>query len=921
MQNNEPNMCHIVSDEEIFNKPIDYMKLELSDFQGYNATKDFINIPEGKYLTETIIETNIHPHEPNTTVINSSVGDGKTFLAIEMTKRYLTSDKGSYCVIFVAPHKSLVKQYKKDFYTIFNPIFRGFKIPDYDHLTEEDYDEIYPENNTKEAKNPNNINFNCRFPLHVITINCLLGNAGDAVEQSSLKRKYIENIISFAERVKGKGKIVLIMDELHDSIDNFKPELIPNLWRFKTSGVLHKIFTLSATYNEASKVVIKYLADLTDGNLHIIESNRKQLPNNDISSLHIHITEQYNYSFQEQEFTKLFEKIIDNHDHIDILSCSVRIATENITINDSPIRKFLNEKSKDINLCLAQNQYNQLTKESYRPISFKSEYLNTHNNVGTIFKTGISIKDKSNNAFIVILPSGWSMHKGIVNGSKGIFSDGSIDLVQALARVRKKSDIYLIMPRPNSLIIPYNFKLPNYLSILPELDVLKEPKAKTNAKIKIKEDLGDSYVDIYDEFDSNTQRSLLKVTYDRIHNRIDNEIAMAAQASDNQYPELDEFILREGQKVMSNYYAIFGKDLSAYAIWAAFNNQFVNCSIKTVSFPNSSEDALSEEDTIQDIFLYLFMNYYSDKQEQIEVYDYQLYHEFYEKILLPHKNILKSKILIRDSNNKLHRLIMSFIQKSLKGNTRLNEKYHVEIDNHIQDISFEAGDYLLCCIANALLYDGEELLDGATVDLVDAYKNLDEIRKVFVSHLKMERLDNGNRRYYIYDEYNKYDNPIDNFPFTVEQMMKIIGTVQNIHENDRNLKYFEVLQEVDYNNTLEAFKSIYYFLSRTFFQIVSKRQKELSRISQSKGYTPTARPNIYYVEEIHLPTERTGINLLYKYDYMKKQNYEDKILEEMAMEEANQPKWEDIDKMPMSTIIQDENGNLVVLEEKKEKDS
>jgi superfamily II DNA or RNA helicase len=289
------NDYYEIKEEEIFNQPIDYMHLEIDDFEGFNVTKDLIDIPVGKYLTETIINENIHPRVSDTTVINSSVGDGKTFLAIEMTRRFLTSEKyRGYGVIFVAPHKALVKEYKG----LFKRVLPHMPIPHYEYLKEVPYDRTPNARNSKEARHPNNINYNCQLPLHVITIDCLTGNTEDGTEQAAIKRKYIENIISYGKE--HKGKIIFVMDEIHDAIDNFKPELIPSLWRFKTSGILHKIFVLSATFNEASKVVIKYLADITDKNLHIVESTRKQLPDDRLSNLHIHITSSSYYNFEDE---------------------------------------------------------------------------------------------------------------------------------------------------------------------------------------------------------------------------------------------------------------------------------------------------------------------------------------------------------------------------------------------------------------------------------------------------------------------------------------------------------------------------------------------------------------------------------------------------------------------------------------------
>ena len=71
-------------------------------------------------------------------------------------------------------------------------------------------------------------------------------------------------------------KVVFIYDEIHDTIHNFRQELIFNLWKWK--NVIHKNFVISATFNEASKIVIEYLAELTDRKIQIIESERVRNP-------------------------------------------------------------------------------------------------------------------------------------------------------------------------------------------------------------------------------------------------------------------------------------------------------------------------------------------------------------------------------------------------------------------------------------------------------------------------------------------------------------------------------------------------------------------------------------------------------------------------------------------------------------------
>lgn len=874
----ENNSYYPVSDDEIFEKPIDYVSLEKSDFPDLEVKKDVVDIPDGKYLKDVLIQNGIHPQESNTVVINSSVGQGKSYLAIEIANRYLTRDayKGKYGVIFVAPHKSLVKQYTTQFKQSFK-----YKIPNYEYLTDVTYDETPNAINTKEAKSPNNINFNCRFPLHIITVDCLLGSAGDAIEQSSIKRKYLENFISFSKR--NKCKIVLIFDEIHDAIDNFKPELIPNLWKFQTSGVLHKTFILSATFSVASKVVIGYISALTDKRLHIIETVRKQQSQDKLSNLHLHITQQRTYKFEEPEFIGLFEKIIETHEFINILTSSAKLATK-IAHKESKIRKLLDSKKHTVNLCIANNRYIGLDrKKDFAPILFKSEYLSDNYNIGTIFKTGISINQKGS-ALVIILPSSIALTRGIITRSGlGIFSSGVIDVIQALARVRDKSDIYIIMPTPQRLIIPalqdsYNSDSYNYLTLLPQLEILKTAKDKTIAKINQRAEKSSNIIDTYDEIEFNNQKSLIEKKYDQIKDKIESEItAKHLSEGENSYPSLNQFILTKGEKMLCSYYAIFGKDLPAYMIWAAFNNQFVNCRVKSISSTKDQEEQEDNNDTIQDILYALFMQNYAEQPDNIEVCDYQLYKNFYE-IIQANKFYLNTKIPVRDSNNKLHCHIMAFIQKSLKGNDRLNTKYHKEDEfGHIQDIPFEAEDYLMCCIANTYQYTEGEFTGASEPyhKLIISYQKLNEIRlKLFIDKLVMVNPDNN--KTYIYRDFKKYSN------LNSDQIKEIIETVQVIYENDIFFQYFEKLQKIDFYNIDTSFTSIYNLLRNTFFRVTLKNQKEPTEIAREKGYESKNRPHIDYVESTQIPSKRTGINLLYKYNYVKEENYEDLIYKEIT---------------------------------------
>jgi regulator of sigma D len=885
------NIYYKVLEENIFQKPIDYVSFKENDFEGFEVTRETFGVPENQKLTDVIFENKLYPQKSDTTIINSSVGEGKSYLAIKTALNYIRhpSYKGKHCVIFVAPHKSLIKQYTSKFAKF------KFPIPDYEKLIDEEVKE-------GSKTNINNINVNYKVPLHVVTVDCLLGDSGEAIEQQSIKRKYIENIINHGKQI--GGKIVLIFDEIHEAIDNFeKPELIYNLWKFKTSNVLHKVFVLSATFNEASKTVIKHIARLTDKKIHIIETFRNQITNN-LSDLHLHITEQSKYDFETEEFIKLFTQIIDSHEYINILSYSKSLASQ-IASQNSTISNLLRNNGKSINLSVAD--YNDVNRKDYQSTAFVNSYLSSYCNIGTMFKTGISI-EHLNSALVIILPSTYAIYRGVMTKSfLGIFQNGIIDLIQALARVRKKSDIYVIMPTPQMLIMPspsleeYGNDY-NYMALLPKLEILNDALHETKLYESLREENNwDYYTHSYDEFSFSMQKELIKKQYEKEEQKVIQEIVYAETKQEEglpplEYPSIENYTLKKGERILKSYYAIFGKDLSAYMIWASFNNQFVNCKLKSVSFLKEEVDS-EDTTTVQDIFMHLFLK--NMNVDLIENCDYQIYENFFNLLKQQGGRRLNNLIKIRSSNKKLHLHIMAFIQKSLKGNALMNKKYYQEDSlGHIVDIPFEAKDYLLCCITNAIQYKDEELTPNSSIELITAYKHLEEIRTLFFQKF-IRTTDEGMS--YIFRKFENYNTPFSNL-----EIEDIITSVKTIVEKDNYFSVFGKLRNVDFNNKNEAIKLIYTLLINTFFERQVKSQREPTAHSEREGRRN--RYNIDYVIEKPLPQKRTGINLLYRYKYNRAENYEDIILQEEKYYEDYYNSLDinlDIENIPTTIIKED----------------
>lgn len=868
----ENNKYSIVLDSDIINKPIEYKTLDESDFDNaLDVKKDLISVPDGKYLLskEVNLISKISPWEESAVVVNASVGQGKSHLAVEIAKRYYL--KG-HTIIFAVPHKSLITEYIRN--VKYSLASRGLNtyIPDYESFE-------YVDKNDKSVKN---VRISGAFRIHVMTINCLLGNPGDFTEQATLKRFYIDNII--ASTKKRRKKVILLFDEIHDGVHNFKPNLILNLWKFVTNNVLLKSFIFSATFTEASKVVIKYIAELTNKKLHIIETERNQYINN-LSNLHLHITSRAYYDFNDDEMRELFEKIIDSHDSLDIVTFSKKIAID-LTDDKSnfDIKKMVVEKFESINLCIAKENLERLKPRTndFKNVTFSEKYKHDKCNIGTMFKTGVSIL-KNNSALVVFLPTKFSMQKSTKD--YGIFNDGIISLIQTLARVRKKSDIYIIMPEPNYLISgDYWDNFPS-LQLLDDLVSKSERLFGSEEKKDIKNKNQYSYKSIEEQF------TIISDKYSDIYSRVEEQIEFVKLLeSEGQryllppllYTHPDIFRLNEGESFLSNYYAIFGRDLPAYILWAAFNNQFVNCKLKSIS-ANGSRNIIINEGEIQENLYSLFNESFNGDFYNIELCDYDIYTKFCEKIFF-NKITYNGKKITR-SDERFQGEIMSFLQKIIKGNIRLNKNYTNGQVTFV-DIPFKEHDYLLCSMANAMQYNSINTPVENTTEnnLISVYQALYKVRQLYIDKLVISY---NNEIGYIYPTFQGYTNN----PFTAEEIKFILHTVGQINKDI----YFRYLRKngIDLSNRGKALNTIYNLLKNTFF--------ETEEIKPTLG---GRRVNIRVIKRIiELPTKRTGLNLLYIYDYVKGENYEDVFLEsieQINVDEYNVFNWDNIESVPIT---------------------
>ena len=532
---------------EFDNYPVEFKEVNPEDFPQFLVGKKSIIQPNSKGYINDAIQSKIKLEEKNTVVINAAVGQGKTYSIIEIVKQYYQAEQ-DYLIFIASPFVSLVKQYVDDLQS-------QVGIPK---------EQIFSyENIGEEECNEQDLPTYLDKPIHVITANTLLGNPGEeGFRHSEKKRIYLSDLSHFCEA--NRVPVVFIYDEIHDSYHNFKQKYIFNLWKWK--NVIHKNYIISATYNEASKVVIEYLAELTDRKIQLIESVRTLFPLRQ-SKLYLHYSDDNNFTVDTKEIKETIEVLISQGKQLDIL-CYSKSLSRNLVNTHNAIGKLLKETFKDIHECIS------VTKEDKEEP--KNRYDNDKCNIGTNFKTGVSLK-KVNHAFVIILPP-ISSEKGYRN-RYGIFSGGINSVIQALARQRyvenTENEIHIILSRPNE----FNYDSLNTTSMN---EAQKRQFKKLYSRVAKRGNNTVQYRSL------NIQKSYLKNFYEQeLRGYVSNQIDTVNSIDRNELPRLEfpdykTFVLEDGEDYLANRFPIYGGDISSYVTYAAITNQFVNCKLKNI---------------------------------------------------------------------------------------------------------------------------------------------------------------------------------------------------------------------------------------------------------------------------------------------------------------------------------------------------
>lgn len=758
---------------EPYNFPIQFKELNHSDFENYtfeSEEKTIITPDKNGYISDELYQL-IDLKKTDTTVINAGVGQGKTKAIIDFINWYLSeilNNSGKYKIVIVTPFKSLNKEYVKKIEKVADREDIFFEYQELDNAKRLEFDE------------------KCLKPIQLISIKSLLGDPGQkGFKQSEVKRAYYEYLIDYC---KTKDlKVIMFFDELHESLSSFTPELIPNLFKWKE--VIYKIFVASATLSESSKVPIKFFAELTQRKIRIIESKRIQNKDN-LSSLHLCLYNRPTLDIDDLYLQELFKEIINssNFSTVNILTFKPSLAEQ---LYESPIGLLIKEKFGSLNLCIGDDKENKFDHDLC--------------NIGTTFKTGISI-EKENSAFVVILPDAFSN----VNNKLGIFTDRANSLIQALARPRNKSNIFVIAPSPRKLIL------------------------KEDDEQKYIEKLSLGYLEFNDRsnqtsyIDLKQQDELLQTHYQSIRDKIGKEIEVVSnldQEIRTFYHSYDWFKLKEGDKILSTTYYPFGKDLASYLYWAVWNNQFVNCRLSKII----KKQAMSfTEGNIQKELDKYIPESILNERSFIDYSDKNLFEKirnilYSNNIYFKKKGSDKKDKLTPFTSSSFEQQIIHFIQRRKTPylfEPEYGNKYSSKEGDKPIDIQIKKEKYIRTCISQCLyVIEASKEMPEHEFKIISAYNDLYMFKDILL------------KEYTTKNSEGKLILPTDsNFAFKNLHSIKLKSIFQTLKKDDIGFKIFNAKSILDE-------KSMYSLLRKIFFKATPTKSSNGSVLRIDREYS------------------------------------------------------------------------------------
>lgn len=821
--------------KEFEDYPIEFKQINPEDFAGYIIKEDrkYIIAPNDEGFIGDALTEAVDKYEKNTVLINCAVGQGKTTAILNLIDSYYK--KGNCFVVIASPFVSLVGQYYND---LLNRGYNENELFKYDFIdfmvqSEADVEEGLKYEPTK-------------MPIHIITINSLLGNPGDGIRNSGAKRDYINRMKYHCEST-GK-KVIFVYDEIHDSIYNFKEEFIFYLWKWK--NITFKNYILSATFSESSKIVIEYLAELTDDKIQIIESERRRIPKKQ-SSLYLHYNNSKSYQYNNTHITSIVSKLVDLDKEIDIL-CYSKTLAKDIGKESTGIGFQLRRKYEKLNICVS-DPIN--SKDSNIEDNKNNRYSDSQCNIGTNFKSGVNI-EKENHALVIIMPP-------YNANSKGIFTDGTFTVIQAIARQRKKGEIHIILPNPKPIAM-----LPFEGILKAKFEEVYNPLANQNLKTA-------SYYPL------NKQQEHIGKFYDnQIRKFLEDEINAVEKLERGNKPRLEFpsyklYKLNMGDVFLATQFDIWGKDLSTFITYSAITNQFFNCKLVQV---NSKPKIIFKKDAIQKELKSFFDNYidedfYNSVVEKMT--DYAFYHylrnELFSHYNLEYREEGKNPFVIKPFNcYEFERQFLYFFHlRSIRNEGFIAKNY--DLDGDIIDIPFSRGDYMLSCLAhlNSPCKDSEN-----SIVLKEAYLLILEFyQRILVAYSTIRDI-------------NYFEvNPPSNF-YIDGDIEKVKSIIRTLKENDNYFKnkifsYFSNDEEAKTDG--ELLSTFYNYLITDFTKFDSIKRPSFNGerkndwVRKIKQFYPIPAPNSvlnffdisYYKFESNSDYNMGFVQDLYQFNYSK----------------------------------------------------
>lgn len=626
---------------EVLESPIVYKKVSKQNFEEvYSISEIKLTPDDNGYITNSLLE-NFNQQEielSNIAVINCGVGQGKTTAIHEIIKEYF-EQRDKYIVIIATPFWSLVDKY-------FNQICEDLNlVPQNTHVFNGKSlfgkDKVLPEI----AK---------QYDVHLMCIKTLLQNPGDDFfEQNKIKQQYLNGLL---ERCKVESKkVVFIFDEIHDSIANFDNNILIRF--FKWREVVHKFIISSATFTESSIMVIKHLSMMTHDKIKIFECDRIK-SNNRVDLNIIFNNDEYNSSNVKPLFDSLDGILIEalsKKEKVNILMYSKKLA-ENFA-------KEFKERYEDYNV--KTNLSTSTSKNDYNP--------NLQINIGTNFITGINI---DSGIYIIIFPNYFLCDGMYQSSSYGIFSNGAIAIVQAMARMRKgNGKIYLVVPSPTQLIEGDYLGLPLFKDINP-FNLI------TELKDQFKYIPPDNQIYYLEEFFNREEKEAKEEIY-FIRNKQKEPLGYGYPNYRPKlyYDKLEDRIMNEGDLFLRSRYAIFGYKLIPFVIWAAFNDQFLNCKLISITANIKPIKKFNIEKLFEQLEDYFLKAYFIDELGCSALNGYLQSISDYNAFFLLLNGLFNNNIILLDdvetnnNNYKLYNPILKIILKYKKG---LEKDYNVQ---------------------------------------------------------------------------------------------------------------------------------------------------------------------------------------------------------------------------------------------------